>query len=112
MNQRGVMDRSMVNRRVVDGSMVDGMMDWFGVVNGSMSEAEVPLLSVWLLVGRTLLLHHLHLLLKLQLVPLGEDNSGECQDRYEDLEILYEYCHSITVVVITFMLLSWCSSPV
>ena len=88
MNQRSVMDGSMVNRRVVDGSMMDGMMDGFGVVDGSMSEAEVPLLSVWLLVGRDLLLHHLHLLLELQLVAPGEDNSGECQDRNEELEIL------------------------
>ena len=90
-----MMDRSVVDS-VVDWSMVHRVVDRFMVVDrfvvdGSMTEPQVSLLSVrllvFLLVVRERFLHHLHLLL--QVLSQDEEEGGERED--EGGEELQEY---------------------
>ena len=81
----GVMDRS-----VMDWSMVDWVVDRAGVVDGSVANTEVSLLPESIfstgLVGRDLLLHHLHL--KLQVISCGHQGQRHCQQRYEEVLVV------------------------
>ena len=84
----GVMNRSVVDRAgMMDWSVVDGVVDRPGVVDGSVANTEVSLLPESIfsarLVGRDLLLHHLHL--QLQVISCGHQGQRHRQQRYEEL---------------------------
>ena len=83
----GVMDRSMMDWSMVDRSMVDWVVDRAGVVDGSMANTEISLLPESIfstrLVGRDLLLHHLHL--QLQVISCGHQGQRHRQQRYEEV---------------------------
>ena len=74
-----------MDRSVMDRSVMYGMMDRSGVVDGGVTNPEVSLLSVWLLVTWERLVDHLHL--HLQLIGSSHYYSDQGEQRDEELRI-------------------------
>ena len=115
-----------MDRSVMDRGVMYGMMDRSGVVDGGVTNPEVSLLSVWLLVTWRRLVDHLHL--HLQLIGSSHYYSDQGEQRDEELRInFFDLTPSVIILMLedvkyapllshcdhfTFMLVSWCSPPV
>ena len=83
----------------MDRGVMYGMMDRSGVVDGGVTNPEVSLLSVWLLVTWRRLVDHLHL--HLQLIGSSHYYSDQGEQRDEELRINF---FDLTPSVIILML--------